>query len=291
MSAATHRFNKTRLAPTPSGFLHLGNVLSFAITASLARETGAKILLRIDDLDRARADKKYIQDIFDTLNFLKIPWDEGPLDTEEFETTYSQLHRMPLYQDALQQLTDKELVYACTCSRKQINHSCNCRASKLSLDTPEASWRLITGDAALNVKDYKGENINATLPTEMRDFIVRKKDGFPAYQLSSVVDDLFYGVDLIVRGDDLRPSTLAQHVLAGALGENRFGAITFHHHALLKELSGEKLSKSAGSTSVRYLREQGSSPTDIYTTIANMLGVEQRVGSWQQLAKLAAKPP
>lgn len=287
MSAATRRFNKARLAPTPSGFLHLGNVLSFAITASLARETGAKILLRIDDLDRARADEKYIQDIFDTLNFLKIPWDEGPRDAEEFGMTYSQLHRMPLYQDALQQLADKELVYACTCSRKQINHSCNCRVRKLSLDTPEASWRLITGDVELNVKNYNGEYNRVALPAEMRDFVVMKKDGLPAYQLSSVVDDLFYGVDLIIRGDDLWPSTLAQHELAGMLSESKFGSITFHHHALLKELSGEKLSKSAGATSVRYLREQGGSPADIYSMIVSMLGVMESIDSWQQLAEIA----
>jgi glutamyl/glutaminyl-tRNA synthetase len=79
------RFNKTRIAPTPSGYLHLGNVLSFAVTALLAKESGAKILLRIDDLDQARVNKRYLQDIFDTLNFLEIPWHEGPRNLEEFE--------------------------------------------------------------------------------------------------------------------------------------------------------------------------------------------------------------
>ncbi len=87
-------YKKTRIAPTPSGFLHLGNVLSFSITAALAKKHSAKILLRIDDLDRARANDQYLQDIFDTLNFLEIPWDEGPRNVNEFKNAYSQAHRM-----------------------------------------------------------------------------------------------------------------------------------------------------------------------------------------------------
>ena len=103
------QYNKTRIAPTPSGFLHLGNVLSFGITAALARKHGAKILLRIDDLDRTRINKQYVQDIFDTLNFLEIPWDEGPRNIKEYEDSYSQLHRMGVYQEALEQLADEKL--------------------------------------------------------------------------------------------------------------------------------------------------------------------------------------
>src|SRR5579863_6846848 len=108
------RFDKTRIAPTPSGFLHLGNVLSFAITAAIAEKTGAKILLRIDDLDRDRVNREYVEDIFDTLNFLQIPWDEGPRNYKEYESEYSQLYRMDLYQVALQQLKDSGQVFACT---------------------------------------------------------------------------------------------------------------------------------------------------------------------------------
>lgn len=82
-------FKRTRIAPTPSGYLHLGNILSFALTVTLARQTRANILLRIDDLDRERADRLYVQDIFDTLNFLEIPWDEGPRDYEEYKSDWS----------------------------------------------------------------------------------------------------------------------------------------------------------------------------------------------------------
>ena len=109
----------------------------------------------------------------------------------------------------------------------------------------------------IKVKGYNTEIIHTSLPVDMHNFVVKKKDGFPAYQLTSVIDDLFYGIDLVVRGEDLRPSTLVQHVLASAMGKNEFQDITFYHHRLLMETSGEKLSKSAGATSIKYLRESG----------------------------------
>ncbi len=285
------RFNKTRLAPTPSGFLHLGNVLSFAVTASLAKKTGAKILLRIDDLDQARVNKFYVQDIFVTLNFLEIPWDEGPRSAKEFEDSYSQLHRMAMYREALRQLADDGKVFACTCSRRQLSKAepCTCFNRQIPLTTENASWRLITGESPeLVIKNFGGKIIQTVLPAEMHDFIVKKKDGFPAYQLTSVIDDLFYDVDFIVRGEDLLPSTVAQHLLASTLGKDNFANITFYHHPLLMEAPGKKLSKSAGATSVKYLRESGKSPADIYQLIASMMGVRETVGNWQRLGEIAA---
>src|SRR5580698_3356989 len=229
-------FKKTRIAPTPSGFLHLGNVLSFSITAALACQGGAKILLRIDDLDRVRVSDRYLQDIFDTLNFLDIPWDEGPRDAADFEGHYSQMHRTNLYNHALGQLRENGRVYACSCSRKQLadGQPCNCAGKEIPLDADDVSWRLITDDKKeINVQSYDGGAVRAFLPVEMKNFVVRKKDGFPAYQLTSVMDDLFFGVGLVVRGEDLWPSTLAQHQLAAALSDNAFNDITFYHHPLL----------------------------------------------------------
>lgn len=289
MSQPSAYYTKTRIAPTPSGFLHLGNVLSFAVTASLAKKNNAKILLRIDDLDRARVNKQYLQDVFDTLNFLEIAWDEGPHDLKSFEESYSQLHRMDNYRSALQQLTDKGLVFACTCSRSQLSNAdnCTCFNKQLPLNTNDASWRLHTGDTkTIAVKNYDGQLMYTELPNDMHNFVVRKKDGFPAYQLTSVMDDIFYGVDLVVRGEDLWPSTLAQHVLASTLENNRFREVAFYHHPLLMELSGNKLSKSAGAASVKYLREQGKKAADVYSIIAGMLGFEGPVHNWEQLAGL-----
>lgn len=284
-------FTRTRLAPTPSGFLHLGNVLSFAITAALARKTGAKILLRIDDLDRQRVQPAYVRDIFDTLRFLGIPWDEGPHDYREYGTSYSQLHRMDIYREALRQLKESGEVFACGCSRRTVAkdnaegfYPGYCRDKALPLNKAAAQWRLrTTATKELSVKIFPGTVTKAVLPRSMQSFVVKKKDGFPAYQLTSVVDDLHFGVDLVVRGADLWPSTLAQHYLAGSLHVDDFCRIAFFHHPLLKE-GGEKLSKSGGSTSIQFLRKQGKKAEEIYAMISHRLGCKMPAHDWGSLA-------
>lgn len=283
--------NRTRLAPTPSGFLHLGNVASFSVTAWLARKTGAGVLLRIDDLDRQRVNSQYIDDIFDTLHFLDIAWDEGPGDAASFEKDYAQLHRLAIYQRALQTLAERKAVFACNCSRSSLakNGRCTCKDKSIPLDAENVSWRADTSHAGIiNIKNIDGNLIQTSLPPEVENFIVRKKDGLPSYQLASVVDDLFYNADLIVRGRDLWPSTLAQNVLAGMLNEPRFTEIAFLHHPLLTEPSGAKMSKSAGAASIKYLREHGKKKEEIFETIARMLG-EQPATNWQQLGEIVAR--
>lgn len=240
------RFRKTRIAPTPSGYLHAGNALNFLLTAALAQRTGASVLLRIDDGDRERYRRAYAADIFETLHFLNIQWQEGPHDLQEFEQRWSQRHRLPLYHGVLKKLQERGCVFACTCSRTQIGN-CNCEQKTFPMDTPDASWRLRTDETPVAVRTIDGNVITAPLHGEMKNFIVRRRDGLPAYQLCSVVDDLHFGIDLIVRGEDLWPSTLAQHYLAKALGEEEFSAIRFLHHLLLTNERGEKLSKSAGN--------------------------------------------
>jgi len=297
-------FKKTRIAPTPSGYLHLGNVLSFALTAWLATQTGAGILLRIDDLDRGRVSKDYIEDIFETLRFLGIPWAEGPRDFGEYEREYSQVSRMDLYGEALRQLREEGKLFACTCSRTQVlrdspdgGYAGICRDKGISLDTEGCNWRIRTeaageiavrGIAGMGVPGMGGEEgcgkgVCARLPVEMTDFIVRKRDGYPAYQLTSLIDDLYYGIDLVVRGKDLWDSTLAQQFLAGELGRAAFSEIHFYHHPLVLDSGSEKLSKSAGSTSVRWLREHGCQPADVYTMILRMLKIDFTVRNWEEL--------
>ncbi len=287
-------YQKTRLAPTPSGFLHLGNVLSFVITAGLARKTGAKTFLRIDDADRERTNKLYVQDIFDTLDFLGIPWHEGPRNLREYEQEYSQVHRMAMYNDALARLRQNGDLFACKCTRTQIVvmrddsvYPGNCRNLNLPFDAGNVSWRLRTNtNKILKMKTWPGEIVEATLPASMSEFIVRKKDGFPAYQLTSVIDDSFFGVDLIVRGKDLWNSTLAQLYLSSLIGQDSFKDATFYHHALLAGADGNKLSKSAGDTSVQYLRKEGKTAADIYTMITGLLNIEDRADSWEKLVDL-----
>jgi glutamyl/glutaminyl-tRNA synthetase len=285
-------FRRTRIAPTPSGYLHLGNVLSFALTTGLARRSGALLLLRIDDLDRERISKDYVEDIFETLNYLGIPWDEGPKDMEEYERTWSQMHRLGMYREALERLRESGKVFACDCSRSKIwrenpdgVYPGTCRDKGMSLDTEGRSWRVRTPAYAAGSAGAAGLPAKMTdFPAEMTDFVVRKKDGYPAYQLTSVVDDLHFGVDLAVRGDDLRASTAAQQWLAGELGFDAFRRIRFFHHPLLMASKAEKMSKSAGADSVRHLRRQGLKPAEIYTMILQKLGSDATAGSWEELA-------
>ena len=268
-------FNKTRIAPTPSGYLHMGNAASFLMTSALARETNAKLLLRIDDMDKERVRKEYVEDIFTTLRFLGINWQEGPGNYNEFAERYSQAHRMKLYEESLQQLREEKNVFACRCSRMQLQNGneCGCREKDLSLDFPNTSWRLVTDEALpLTVLSMNGICITASLPFSMKSFVVRKKDGLPSYQLSSLVDDDYFGVDAIVRGQDLWESTLAQQYLALKLDKKFFREVVFHHHPLLMDAqSGNKLSKSAGASSVRHLEGEGTTREELIKLIDELM--------------------
>jgi glutamyl-tRNA synthetase len=222
---------------------------------------------------------RYVQDIFDTLEFLGLSWDEGPLGLAEFEATWSQVHRMDMYLAALQALRDQGVLFACDCSRAQIARAAidggypgTCRDKGLSLDAPDVSWRVRTDlFRELKVRGVEGAVFSETLDRSMKDFVIRKKDGFPAYQLTSIIDDLHFGVDLIVRGQDLWPSTLAQIYLSGLLpGGEIFSDAGFYHHALLEE-GGMKLSKSEGAMSVQFLRREGRTVDEIYGLIGQMM--------------------
>ena len=150
------------------------------------------------------------------------------------------------------------------------------------------NWRLRTdGSRVLVVNTFPEGVVEAVLPDEMTDFVVRKKDGYPAYQLASVADDVYFGIDLIVRGADLWDSTLAQTYLADVLGQEAFGRTVFFHHTLLTAAGGEKLSKSAGDTSIQQLRKQGLKPDAIYSRMARLLGREEPARNWEELAALA----
>jgi glutamyl-tRNA synthetase len=125
--------------------------------------------------------------------------------------------------------------------------------------------------------------VKTQLPAEIRDAIVRRRDALPAYQLCSVVDDLYFGIDLVVRGEDLWPSTLLQIYLAGLLEPNAFQTISFYHHPLLSDQKGEKLSKSAGATSIHYLRSKGISAEDVYAQMGAQLSIKAPVKHWKDL--------
>jgi glutamyl-tRNA synthetase len=289
------KFAQTRIAPTPSGFLHLGNAYSFLLTKALAEKHGAKILLRIDDLDRERYRQEYVQDILDTLDFLEIQIHQGPRSVAEFESQWTQQHRMSLYQEALDQLQQSRLLFSCTCTRSQILqidprgiYLGQCLDRRMPLDKNETAWRINTLDADfLDYNAYPSTKKSALIPEEASCYVVRKKDKDPAYQLSSLVDDLHFGVDLIVRGQDLFPSTLAQLDLARILGKDGFANTTFYHHPLLKGPDQSKLSKSAGAFSIRQLRQEGKSLGDVFRLLGKSLGIQEEIKSFQAFSKLA----
>lgn len=201
---------------------------------------------------------------------------------------YSQHHRMPLYQDALDRLRESRMVFACKCSRgarkPPQTSGCfsDCRSLGISFEHPEVAWRMHTGNARdLVMHTFDGPR-TYSFPSDMTDFVVRRKDGLPAYQLCSVVDDVFFGVDLVVRGNDLLNSTLAQLFLANALGYDGFANATFFHHKLLTAGNGDKLSKSAGSSSVQHLAAVGWTPERVTAAAVSLGGLGDRTG-WRDI--------
>jgi glutamyl-tRNA synthetase len=247
-------------------------------TKALAEKHGAKILLRIDDLDRERFRVEYVHDIFDTLDFLEINIDLGPKNLQEFENEWSQIHRMKSYTDALEKLRSNPKVFACDCSRKKIQqldpsgyYLGQCLERRLALDRPEVAWRIDTSESDfIQYIEYPDQQKSGLIQQDSMFYIIRKKDGLPAYHLTSLIDDLHFGVDLIVRGNDLFPSTLAQLDLARNLGEDKFRQITFHHHAIIRGPKQEKLSKSEGATSIQFLRKAGKTLADIKKMIPSI---------------------
>jgi glutamyl/glutaminyl-tRNA synthetase len=273
-------FSLTRIAPTPSGYLHLGNAYSFLLTHKIAKKHGAKILLRIDDLDRERYRSEYVQDIFETLDFLEIPIDIGPKSLVQFESEWSQMHRIPLYEEALTKLSTSKMVFACDCSRTKIQQLDSrgyylgyCADRRIPLERKETSWRINTLDSDfVSFTEYPDQKKTDLVLEETGFYVIRKKDQLPAYHLTSVVDDVHFGVDLIVRGKDLYPSTLAQLDLARLLNQTAFSSTTFLHHDLLRGPNQSKLSKSAGALSIQALRKEGKKLRDIKSLISEKLG-------------------
>lgn len=233
----------SRLAPTPSGYLHLGNAVNFVLTWLLTRQAGGTLHLRIDDLDRARLRPAYLDNIFRVIDWLGINYDHGPTGPDDFLRHHSQLLHLPEYNRVLRGLARcPGLVQASQRTRT------GGPKAPVPLETPGAAWRAqVPGGTEISFLDaWQGET-TVPLGALMPDFVIRKKDGAAAYQVASVVDDLRLGSNLIVRGLDLQPSTAAQLWLAGLLSETAaFNAaqIQFHHHPLLTNEAGQKLSKS-----------------------------------------------
>lgn len=231
----------TRIAPTPSGYLHAGNAVNFLLTAWLARQRRGRLLLRIDDMDATRVRAAYLEDVFRVVEWLGIGIDAGPSDVAEFSRDYSMAGRTDYYRAELDRLD----WYACDCSRRDLasGHVQDCELRHLELREGLTAARVrVPRPCRVPVPGAGAVDVAA----EMGDFVVWRRDGLAAYQLASVVEDRDLGVNALVRGEDLVASTAAQLFLAPSLGAEQFAQAEFRHHGLLAGPDGGKLSKSAG---------------------------------------------
>jgi glutamyl/glutaminyl-tRNA synthetase len=278
---------RSRIAPTPSGYLHIGNALNFVLTWLWVRKQGGKLRLRIDDRDTVRSRPEYVEDIFRTFEWMGLDWDEGPQTPVEQERIYSQALRGARYDEVVELLIKTGKVFACECSRKLVhNQVCNCSGKKLALNHPDTALRIVTPFEPVTVMDLKKGAVSVNLNDEMRNFVIRRRDGITAYQLFSLTDDLDFDTNLILRGEDLLRSTAAQLYLASLLPPNSFGQTTFYHHPLIHDEQGAKLSKSAGSLSLKTMREQGVSKEKFYLQLSAMMGLKQPGNSLHELLVL-----
>lgn len=269
----------SRLAPTPSGYLHLGNAYNFLLNWLWARAVGGKVLLRIDDLDATRVRDEYLDDVFLTLDWLGLDWDIGPAGVDDFKKNWSQTLRVDDYRNTLKRLIEKNKLFACACTRKLLEGTSmyprTCNHKNIPLDTPDVAWRLHIDESATSVfRDRLLGPVSFATGKQAGCAVMRRRDGIPAYHVASLTDDIRFGITRIARGMDLLPSTALQLYLAQCLDEPAFPRIQFLHHPLVSDAQGHKLSKSAGHTSLRHLREKGWHAADLIRSFAAWQGLQ-----------------
>lgn len=236
-----------RLAPTPSGLLHLGNALAFGAAWLSARGAGGRLLLRVEDLDRGRARDEVAAAQRADLVWLGIDWDE--------EVPAQSTRTYPL---------DGIPTYRCTCNRAtRLARACRCRDAGHA----EGVWRFRTPDGAVSFTD-RARGAVTVVPED--DPVLMRADGEPAYPLAVVVDDARDGVTEVVRGGDLLEATAVQVRLYEVLG---LAPPTWLHVPLLLGPDGKKLSKSHGSTGIAELRAAGWSADRVWATLLPALGL------------------
>lgn len=261
-----------RLAPSPTGGQHLGNARTYLIAWLSVRSQGGTVILRMEDIDSPRVKDDAAQQAIDDLHWLGLDWDIGPI----VQTT-----RLAKYQAALDELKSKELVYPCTCTRKDIEQAASaphlehemppypglCAHRRVAdadriIDKPYA-WRF-RSKAVHAYDDLFAGHIKPRVEYG-GDFVVWKNNNTPAYQLAVVVDDAEMGVTEVVRGDDLIPSTPRQLQLYSALN---LQAPTFAHVPLVVGTDGRRLAKRHGDTRLISYRQQGVTPEQIVGYLA-----------------------
>ena len=291
----------TRFAPSPTGFLHLGHVANAIYVWGLARALGGRVLLRMEDHDRGRSRPEDEAAALEDLEWLGLAPDLGrPAELRLGPSPYRQSDCDRAYAVALEELARKARVYACDCTRRDIaaeagdrlnqetRYPGRCRDRGLPL-TDGTGIRAVMEPGAVTFADALLDVVTQVPSEQCGDLLLRDRTGNWTYQFTVVVDDDRQDVDLVVRGEDLLPSTGRQIRLSRMLGRDR--PPVFLHHPLIRKDDGAKLSKSSGDTGVRELRRAGMSPERVLGRAAwltGLLGRPRDVGA-EEVASLFEK--
>lgn len=268
----------TRLAPSPTGALHLGNARTFLINWALARSNNWRIVLRIEDLDTPRVKPGVIDSTIDTLRWLGLDWDDSPT----IQSTRLEHHEL-----AMRHLASHQCVYPCELTRSQIESAASAPHDSdheprfdpslrppsipASFNDSGTNWRVLVDPDPITFHDTFAGPQSIDLDATLGDFVVWTKRATPSYQLAVVVDDHDQGVTHIVRGNDLLHSAARQIHLQRALGYTT--TPTYTHLPLVRGPDGKRLAKRHGDTRIDHYRAQGTTPERIIGLIAHWSGL------------------
>lgn len=265
-----------RLAPSPTGYLHLGHARTFWVAHDRARQHDGILVLRNEDLDPDRCRAEFTTAIMEDLQWLGIEWQEG-LGKGGPYGPYTQSERLPFYRAAFEQLKEQGFVYPCTCSRKDVQRAlqaphaaddepiypgtCRNKQPGDAKDAPRINWRFRVpdGEAIRFTDGFFGEQ-TFVAGRDFGDFVIWRHDGVPSYQLAVTADDAAMRITEVVRGADLLVSTARQLLLYGALEQP---PPRFFHCPLMTDGAGVRLAKRHDALSLRKLREQGIQPGEL----------------------------
>ena len=277
---------RTRLAPSPTGALHLGNARTFLVNWAIARQWGWRIVLRIDDLDGPRIKRNADQQAIEILRWLGVDWDEGP---------YYQSDARDEYRAALHHLALQGAIYPCHCTRSgiqsaaasaphvgqhELRYSGRCRPENIVpvlpdvWDQADAAWRFRVEKGELSVDDHFAGFYRGDVWSSVGDFLVANKQGEPSYQLAVVLDDVRQRVNRVVRGDDLLSSTPRQMLLYDALQLSP--TPQYWHLPLVVGVDGRRLAKRHGDSRLIHYRNRGVKATRVVGLLAEWCGVSRR---------------
>lgn len=290
-----------RLAPSPTGALHLGNARTFMIAYLRARLSGGKLVMRMEDLDHPRDKPGAAQAAIDDLKWLGFEWDEE----------YVQSERKALYREALEKLVAAGMAYPCVCSRRdveaaqsaphegeQLFYPGTCKGRFATWDDAARAiaprtpcWRFaVPSESMVAFTDVFAGGFSMDVAKTLGDFPLARDEGGAGYTLAVVVDDAAMGVTEVVRGDDLLPATPAQILLQRALG---LPTPRYCHVPLVVGEDGKRLAKRHGDTRIATFRKRGQSPESVIGLMAASCGwcqKSEKISLFDLLSKLGTVP-